>query len=780
MTDEARLDGCGRPAARRLVEYDSDTHGPLFAVSDEGSAGKVVVDAAYASAKAQALGADDPFTLGVILDGERMTSAGEVPIGPPEYAALSAAARSKLQLTTNVGTRVNVRLTQQLPEFEVTRTSATDSKWVAKVCDSFQQFLHTPDGHPRPLTVRLIIPDAFPLDGLKAVLDKLETQRTAGKIGPADVHAFAALVVHENEIATEEQIRRIEQVMEAAVAAGLTEVALDGRLRKAARSRLGVQGLLNILSPEHLRRLLRKADELGVRLAYYYHFDVETAARTIWTGLSTARENGFAAGKYGLVPLTLEDQAAVMERITRWTSGWTAIPAFYVDTPLLTATDVYDETRRVEGAVRWIRTARGAGATVVLFDCPDRVDPRRLLKSGGEKDVGILDIEDVEHLTSYAKDLGVSILWSGGITSGQAFELAKRKVFGIFSTSSTAAKVAVTAQFTSDPRLPAENEPTEFGVRRMHAIVQAGFLVASLGTNKKLAGSIETITGRLLKAEADAARSEAELQRLNPQLVAGWRVLLALAPEGRVGNLNRGSYPVPPDAVRVFRGRKREDLKHDKFVDKLGRLFMPLTVQMQRIYGLTAYLPAVLPPSKPTGVPDEIALVFYQTQAAYHDAKQCVGGRAYSESHGLVFDMARSQSDFPTLFANVVDVNRPYYLFERSVDWQAGNTWLHVGTRPKSVKEKQFLEGVGKLAAALCESPGERDAVIFCADEDWLVWWEHSQGPGELAPGLKKLTDAVSSLPARMLRMPEGLTEPYLGLSLNAQGDFVNCQFQRV
>jgi len=97
-----------------LAEYDSDQHGPLFAVSDEGSAGPVILDAALSSAKAAA-GASSPSRLGVILDGERMTSAGEVPIGPPEYGALSAGAAGRLLLTTNVGTRVNVRLTGQLP-----------------------------------------------------------------------------------------------------------------------------------------------------------------------------------------------------------------------------------------------------------------------------------------------------------------------------------------------------------------------------------------------------------------------------------------------------------------------------------------------------------------------------------------------------------------------------------------------------------------------------------------------------------------------------------------
>src|SRR5262249_46927947 len=112
-----------RPTLTLLGEYDSDRHGPLFAVSDEGSAGPVILDAALSSAKAAA-GMSSLFHLGVILDGERMTSAGEVPIGPPEYGALSASAAGRLLLTTNVGTRINARLTGQLPEFPALEKSA--------------------------------------------------------------------------------------------------------------------------------------------------------------------------------------------------------------------------------------------------------------------------------------------------------------------------------------------------------------------------------------------------------------------------------------------------------------------------------------------------------------------------------------------------------------------------------------------------------------------------------------------------------------------------------
>src|SRR5437867_12341377 len=82
-----------------LAPYDSEHFGPLFAVSDEGSAGETIVNAAYASAKAKALWPIDPVTLGVTRDGQRMTSAGEGSIAPPASEHLTRATAAGLLLT---------------------------------------------------------------------------------------------------------------------------------------------------------------------------------------------------------------------------------------------------------------------------------------------------------------------------------------------------------------------------------------------------------------------------------------------------------------------------------------------------------------------------------------------------------------------------------------------------------------------------------------------------------------------------------------------------------
>ena len=389
-----------RPTLKGLLaEYDSDQYGPLFAVSDEGSAGPIVLDAALSSAKAVA-GASGPFRLGVILDGERMTSAGEVPIGPPEYGELSTGAAGQLLLTTNVGTRINVRLTGQLPEFPGVEKSAE------AVIAAFHQFLDTPDSRPRPLTVRLQVDPGGDCTQLTALARKLDEARKKGQIGPADTHQLSVLVSFKEEIATDAQLEQIEAVIAAAAGLGFPEVAIDGAQLPYARRRWGAQGLLNVLSVPASNRLLKFATARGVRLGPRYQVDVNSAARTIWTGLEAARANGFDAGKYGLLPLTLEEQGQVIELITQWTSDWTAIPAFYVDTPLVTATEVIDVGQCEVAARRWLKVARGAGATTVLFDAPDRVNPRKLVHGSDSPD-GVLTPDQIEALRDYSEVLGV-------------------------------------------------------------------------------------------------------------------------------------------------------------------------------------------------------------------------------------------------------------------------------------------------------------------------------------------------------------------------------------
>jgi hypothetical protein len=753
------------PWSGRLDEYDCNRFGPLLAVSDEGSAGPAVVDAALGSAKARALGVTDVLDLGVMLDGERMTSAGEAPIGPDEYQSLISAAFGRTLCSTNVGVRVNSRVYRLFPEFDLP-AAAIDDSWLKQIASAFQPFIKTPDGKPRPMVVRIKIRPGTSSETMASLMQRLEETRKSAGLATAPVHRFALLLIFDHEIGTQEDISSIRSAIAAAAAAGFPEVVLDGEPLLGARERVMLPSLLNILDLTSLKSLVDFSRNSGVQLSYRYQLDSDTAARTVWTGLQATRSYGFTAGKYGLVPLTLEEQKHVVSCISRWMTGWTAIPAFYADTDLVTKDDVYDEPRRIEAAFLWMKAVREAGAKLVLIDCPDRVTPRHLVRDPNVKDdKGVWTIDQIVEVDRHATKLGLRALWSGGITARQAFALASNRVLGIFSTSATARHIAVQDNLGQDPQLAQEGEPTEEGVRRVHAAIQCGFLSSALtGHDAALADRVKTSGLNLLSAIDTGTNVAEALTSADSALVEAWKA--------HWKNLERC---VPANAVRVWRGRRHSDLDQKSFFGKLGSIFIPFTVQMQRLYGLSAYLPAVLPADRADVLPDEIALVFYNTQQAYSDAKERPGGRAYSDLHALLFDLNASGSGFPKLLEAALELNQPFHLFDKNVDWQKGVAQVVAATRKKDVAVDRYKAAVEAVARSVQSSSESVDGAVLFASEDWLLYWQHSPGPSPL-PSFAEVADTGYQQTAQVTQLQSDLRVPYAGLSVSG-GEFFNMQF---
>lgn len=209
-----------------------------------------------------------------------------------------------------------------------------------------------------------------------------------------------------------------------------------------------------------------------------------------------------------------------------------------------------------------------------------------------------------------------------------------------------------------------------------------------------------------------------------------------------------GARPVPPDAVRVWRGFRLGTLMPADFLQALGTIFIPVTAQLQRLYGLTTYMPSVLPQDKPIGVPDEIALVFYETQQAYTDTSKIVAGRAYSSLHKTCFAFPASLSGFPVLFASAPALDQPYHLFKKAVDWREGYAQVFVGARPAATDAKRFASQLGRFFQTLQRRPASSlDGAIFCISAAYVVYWEHWQSKAASEKGsisdLAKLAQQV-------------------------------------
>ncbi len=245
---------------------------------------------------------------------------------------------------------------------------------------------------------------------------------------------------------------------------------------------------------------------------------------------------------------------------------------------------------------------------------------------------------------------------------------------------------------------------------------------------------------------------------------------------------------VAPDAVRVWRGFRLPDFSLEDFYKKLGTVFVPATVKMQIDAGLNSYIPTVPAglTDKPDSVPDETAILFWESPGTYWNGFTRLAVRTYTLTHNGVYKTKNheSRADFPVFFTGSIDVDQPVYLFEKSADWMHGSVNHFVASRPADVDISMFQTSIAKaLTDIQKEIPLE--GAIACIGNDYLVYWELEP----VAPGVKQspsgipilqevLTDWKQTFSPSPTFLPIGLWDEWTGMDVRAGSSF-NMQFKR-
>jgi hypothetical protein len=513
-----------------LKDYDHVRYGPFLGVSDEGSAASEIREAAFESPKVCALPKFDrrkPLAVGIAVDGERLGGIGELAVGPEEYADIWLACVDRVLITTNIGTRVNVRVYRREPRI-LLRSDSADARKRAKaeITEAFRPFVDTPDRQPRPLTVLVDIPRFARITNSRkiAVLSHLASFVASGEAAGMR-HAPKGQVlgllawVGRGIAGRDASIAAID----IASRAGLGVVVLDGVKRKEADQAVSFAGLLDYFAPGIVGPLLRKASEANVLLRAANLPDTDTIARSIWVGLNTARSMGANLGKYGCFPLTRPEINNIVQQIQEWLPNWSAAPVFFVDQGLLREGAVDVERDLPRGIEVWLKTVAEHGVRVVLIDTIDKASGRRLLKKSAGGSKGYLGWGQIKRIEKCARGLHIKVLWAGGLGLRDAFEMGKLDIFGIYVTTAAATTVPVAGNYVRDPALAGVKEPTIEGVLRTKILLEAGFLVSKL---KNAAGSeIERDADALLSAldRTDSTSIRSLTATLASKCETGWR-----------------------------------------------------------------------------------------------------------------------------------------------------------------------------------------------------------------------------------------------------------------
>ncbi len=468
-----------------LRDYDHTRYGPFLGVSDEGSAAAAIRAAAYESPKALALGARrTPLAIGLAIDAERLGGVGEVAVGPEEYADVWQESVDRILVTTNIGTRVNVRFYRREQIVMLVRGDrAAILKAKAAIAAAFTPFVETPDNRPRRATVLIDIPRFSRM----TVVRKRAALRTLNRFVTSGAAAGRKRAPRGQRLGLTAWVRRglegkaeAKAAIELAASAGVDLVVLNGVKSKRADAAGSLAGLLDYFEPGIVGPLLRHARESGVLLRAANLPDTDTIARSIWVGLTTARNMGANLGKYGCFPLTLAEIDQVVEQVQSWLPDWSAAPVLFVDQGVLRpeAVDVgHDLPRGVEA---WLDTVARHRVRVVLIDTVDKASGRGLLKKDRNDKTGFLTARQVERLEAYARRRRIKTLWAGGFHLRDAFALGKLGVFGIYVTTAAATTIPVGGSYVRDPALAGVKEPSREAVLRTKVLLEAGFLASRL------------------------------------------------------------------------------------------------------------------------------------------------------------------------------------------------------------------------------------------------------------------------------------------------------------
>lgn len=514
------LGGQGCCTHEDLSQYDHERYGPFLGVSDPGLATLDIASASCRSPKALTLQNPSPMQIGVSLDAERIGSNGEVPVGPNEYKNIRLDCMiGRLLTTTNVGVRSNVRYFQRGAEIQLSHDETDVSKQLA---DSFDKFINTPDQKSREATAYLVPDLSAPPADTKAMLVKLAGDHVKAPGINTHQHKLCLLA---RALPGENAKEKVLEIIKLAKDAGFQSVAVDAPVTAEAQRKISMPSLLNMFSADDADDLLRQAQKADIGLSSIDAVDCHSTARTIWQGLNCARNAGVHLGKYGLQPMTLEEQSEVVGLVQSFLPNWAAAPAFYVDFPLITKMRVYDGKDIFEAASVWLAMVARHGVKIVLFDSPDRDSRRRLVKRSDDDDEGVLTLDQIRKIMIKADGLGVKTLWAGGVSPHEAYELAQVGLFGLYTTSTTAVPAPVSDLMAHDPNLPAQVRPTEYGVLRVKSILEAGYLkkrMSEMGNREQVA-DIEKKAQVMLDVPLTEV-NETALEELCKTLTSAWRL----------------------------------------------------------------------------------------------------------------------------------------------------------------------------------------------------------------------------------------------------------------
>jgi ketosteroid isomerase-like protein len=145
--------------------------------------------------------------------------------------------------------------------------------------------------------------------------------------------------------------------------------------------------------------------------------------------------------------------------------------------------------------------------------------------------------------------------------------------------------------------------------------------------------------------------------------------------------------------VRIWRGHQKAGLGDAQFLRGMNHALLPATGELALGPAkLESYLPVVLPAAlEARGLPSEVALLSYESEAAYRAYRATAEGIHYGDMHWDLFDKATSASLVPAPYAGQVALEQAYEVVAGDPTLSTAPAAFRVVERGADESEAEFL-----------------------------------------------------------------------------------------
>lgn len=181
---------------------------------------------------------------------------------------------------------------------------------------------------------------------------------------------------------------------------------------------------------------------------------------------------------------------------------------------------------------------------------------------------------------------------------------------------------------------------------------------------------------------------------------------------------------------RFWRGWKLPQLSTQAFQQGLNQSLLPQTVVVGGGRGLVGYLPFLYPAQSPAELPQEVALVVYESEQAYQAIRSTPEGQAYGDLHWKFFDKPRgSGSVVPEPYVGKIENGKAYDVLLSAADWRQGHgifltSRIHGDIRPYIDSLRRDFARKGLISALfLVQGDTLYEYQLWVAPEAFRAQW---------------------------------------------------------